>query len=213
MDVAWILKGLENPDKTRAGLAKALRRNPAVITNMLSGKRQIKANEIEPIARYLGVDPPEFPKVEPRPTVATVYIVGDVAGGVWAEPGLHFDPIPSTVVVDGRWPQKSVYLLRVRGASINRQAKDGDLVLCLDAFAAPRDYQNGDWVIAERVDAGGRRETTVKQVRGSRATGFALYPDSDDPSFQSSVDLGKKDGVTVSVKAFVLEFIRHGTTF
>lgn len=213
MDIEWIAKGLEKPGKTKQGLAKALGRHPAVVTNILSGKRAIKARELELIAKYIEIDPPEQPAVAPKPTIATVYVVGDVAGGVWAEPGLHFEPFPSTVVVDGRWPPNSVYLLRVRGSSINRQARDGDFVLCLDVFAAPRDFQPGDWVVVERTDAGGRCETTVKQVRGNRQTGFALYPDSDDPAFQSPINIEPKDGVAVKVKAFVLEFIRHGTSF
>jgi SOS-response transcriptional repressor LexA len=213
MDNEWIIKGLEKPGKTKQGLAKTLGRHPAVVTNILTGKREIKAREIELISKYLEVDAPDQPAFVPNPHIVTAYVVGDVAGGVWAEPGVHFEPFPSTVVVDGRWPPKSVYLLRVRGSSINRQAKDGDFVLCLDVFAAPRDFQPGDWVVVERTDDGGRCETTVKQVRGNRQTGFALYPDSDDPTFQSPITIGAQDGVTVKVKAFVLEFIRHGTSF
>jgi SOS-response transcriptional repressor LexA len=213
MDVEWIVKGLEKPGKTKQGLAKALGRHPAVVTNILTGKRDIKAREVETIARYLEVEAPKLDYNYLQPEIGQAYIVGDVAGGVWAEPGVHFEPILSTVVVDGRWPPNSVYLLRVRGSSINRQARDGDLILCLDLFAAPRDFQNGDWVVVERVDDTGRCETTVKQVRGNRNTGFALYPDSDDPAFQQPIAINGHDGVTVEVKAFVMEFIRQGTSF
>jgi SOS-response transcriptional repressor LexA len=213
MDIQWILDGLEKPGKTRAGLAKALGRHPAVVTNFLSGKREIKAREIAIIARYLDVDAPATVKSSRSDgqKITTASIIGDVAAGVWAEPGVHFEPIPSTIVVDARWPEKSVYLLRVRGTSINRHAKDGDLVLCLDVHAAPRDFQHGDWVVAERRDADGRIETTVKKVVGNRHTGFVLEPDSDDPAFQTAIKLGG-DG-SVEVKAFVLEFVKPATTF
>lgn len=213
MDMEWIIKGLDKPGKSRAGLAKAIGRHPAVVTNILSGKRELKAREISTIANYLGVDPPANAPIEERHQIATAQIIGDVVAGVWAEPGVHFEPIPSTVVVDARWPEHSVFLLRVRGASINRQAREGDLVLCLDAHAAPRDFQHGDWVVAERVDAAGRIETTVKRVAGDRRTGVVLAPDSDDPSFQQPIRLGKHDGEEVRVRAFVLEFIKPATTF
>lgn len=213
MDIEWIRAGLDKPGKTKAGLAKAISRHPAVVTNILSGKRELKAREISVIARYLEVDPPDTAPIEEQPKIATAFIVGDVAAGVWSEPGVNYEPIPSTVVVDARWPEHAVFLLRVRGSSINRQAKEGDLVLCLEAHEAPRDFQHGDWVVAERTDAAGRIETTVKRVVGNRQTGFVLSPDSDDPAFQHPIKIGKHDGESVAVKAFVLEFIRQATTF
>lgn len=213
MDLEWILKGLEKPGKNRVGLAKALHRSPSAITALLAGKRELKAREIQTVARYLEVDAPESAAVEQNHQISTAFIVGDVAAGVWAEADVHFEPIPTTVAVDTRWPPHAVYLLRVRGSSINRQAKDGDLVMCLDLHAAPRDFQHGDWVVAERMDADGRRETTVKRVTGNRHTGFMLSPDSDDPAFQTPIKVGQTDGETVEVRAFVLEFIKQATSF
>lgn len=213
MNLEWIIKGLEKPGKNRIGLAKAIGRHPSAVTTLLNGTRELKAREISFIARYLEVEPPETLPVNKRHEIKTAFIVGDVAAGVWSEPGVHFEPIPSTVVVDARWPEHSVYLLRVRGSSINRHAKEGDLVLCLDAFAAPRDFQHGDWVVAERTASDGRRETTVKRVVGNRHTGFVLSPDSDDPAFQTPIKLGRTDGESVEVKAFVLEFIKPATSF
>lgn len=213
MDIDWIVKGLEKYGKTKTGLAKALGKHPSVVSHILAGNREIKAREIAAIAHYLDVKAPEMSAPPEKHQITTAMIMGDVAAGVWAEPGISFEPIPSTIVVDARWPAKSVYLLRVRGTSINRQAKNGDLVLCLDAFAAPRDFQHGDWVVAERTDAAGRKETTVKRVHGNRYSGFDLRPDSDDPAFQSPIAIGKNDGETVEIKAFVLEFIKPATSF
>jgi SOS-response transcriptional repressor LexA len=213
MDLEWIIKGLEKPGKTRIGLAKALHRSPSAITALLAGKRELKAREIQTVARYLEVDAPENVPLDTQHQISTAFIVGDVAAGVWAEADVHFEPIPTTVAVDTRWPPHAVYLLRVRGSSINRHAKDGDLVLCLDVHAAPRNFQHGDWVVAERRDADGRIETTVKKVQGSRQSGVVLAPDSDDPAFQTPITLGQTDGETVEVRAFVLEFIKQATTF
>jgi SOS-response transcriptional repressor LexA len=210
-DMEWIRAGLEKPGKSKSGLAKALHRSPSMVTSLLSGTRELKAREIAIIARYLEVEAPESPAPPPRPVVRTAQITGEVAGGVWTEPGIEFESIPTTVAVDARWPADKVYLLRVRGNSVNRQARDGDLVLCLDAFAAPRGFQSGDWVIAERKRDDGLVETTVKRVTGDPERGYKLLPDSEDPRFQEPIPL--HDGGAVQVKAFVLEFIRRGTDF
>jgi repressor LexA len=54
----WILEGLEMPGKTRVGLAKALGRQPSMVTDLLNGTRELKAREIPIIVEYLGVMPP-----------------------------------------------------------------------------------------------------------------------------------------------------------
>lgn len=213
MDLKWIEEGLAKPGKSQKALAKALGKSPPVVTVLLQGKRQLKAREIKIIADYLEVDPPTIEDVETRPVIRTAWIRGEVAAGVWSEPGIEFEPIPTTIAVDDRWPENSVFLLKVKGTSINRQARDGDLVLCLDVHAAPRNVQAGDWVVAERVRADGNIETTVKKVQGDKWSGFTLCPDSDDPRFQLPIKIGKTDGEMVVVKAYVIEFIKKATLF
>lgn len=59
MDViAWIRRGLARPEKSQRGLAKALGIDPAGVTRLLAGERQLKASEIAKVARYLGLAPP-----------------------------------------------------------------------------------------------------------------------------------------------------------
>lgn len=212
MDMQWIVDGLEKPGKSKSGLAKAMGRSPSMVTALLKGERQLKAREIETIAKYLEVEAPTAAPIETAEVIRTADIIGEVKGGSWSEPGV-FRPIPSTVVVEDRWPREAVFLLRVVGTSINRQAKDGDLVLCLDLYAAPRDFKEGDWVIAERVDTDDRIETTVKRVAKNRKGAFTLVPDSDDPQFQEPIQIGRHDGKEVRVRAFVLEFIKKATNF
>ncbi len=59
MDLGWILIGLKTPGKTRAGIARALGLKPPQITRLLQGTRRLKADEVQKIATYLGVDPPK----------------------------------------------------------------------------------------------------------------------------------------------------------
>jgi len=56
---AWIAAGLKQRDKTQRGLALALGVDPATINRILKGTRRLRLDEIEPTARYLGIEAPE----------------------------------------------------------------------------------------------------------------------------------------------------------
>jgi transcriptional regulator with XRE-family HTH domain len=58
MFLQWILKGLAKPGKHQKGLADALGIDRSGISKLLSGARQLKADEIEKIAAYLEEPPP-----------------------------------------------------------------------------------------------------------------------------------------------------------
>ena len=224
MRYPWLHDGLTKAGKTKGGLAKALKLRASGVTDLLQDRRLLRADEVPLAAAYLDVDvPPELraPKeaVDPLVTkgraktiIEPVFIKGEVAGGVWAEPTLEFTPVPTDVARDTKWPAEAVYALRVRGNSINRQARDGDLVLCLDVWAAPRKYRNGDWVIVERK-RGGLIETTIKRVAHAYNGEWMLEPDSDDKAFQDLIPLEGGEEDTIQVRAFVLDFIRQGTRF
>lgn len=67
MDVEWIREGLQKPGKTQRGLAERLGIDPAAVTRILNGGRQIKASEVGPIAAYLEVGAPAgFQEPAPR---------------------------------------------------------------------------------------------------------------------------------------------------
>lgn len=217
--IEWIERGLAKPGKTRTGLAKALGRNPSMITALLSGKRELKVREIETIARYLGEPAPAGSiNEQAQPTIDYVPIMGEVEAGVWRElfdiGDTEFETYP--MPVDPRWPPGSVYAFRIRGESINRRARDGDLVVCLDKMAAPRELRDGDWVIAERRRLGAV-ERTVKQARKRLDGVWELWPDSDDPRHRTPIVLSHRGGdladETVEVCAFVLDFVRPATRF
>ena len=149
---------------------------------------------------------------EPERSIAALNVVGEVAAGVWREAVADaFEPIPETVPPDPRFPIAHQFLLRVRGSSINRQAGDGSLLLCLDADEAPRAARDGDWVVVRRMDHGSA-ETTVKQLRivdGRRE----FWPDSTDERWKTPIVIEGTKSSDVKIQAFVLEFIRPATRF
>lgn len=69
---AWIGAGLRDAGRTQRGLARALGLDPATVNRILKGKRRLRIDEIEPAARYLGVEAPNG--FSPRACAAPDYI-------------------------------------------------------------------------------------------------------------------------------------------
>lgn len=189
-----------------------------------TGERRMNSDSLAAIAKALGVPPAALilpdsqPNADPLPIEApadraspSIKIIGEVAAGVWREANADaFEPMPVSIAHDGRFPIEALYALRVRGTSINRQAPDGSLILCLDAFHAPRPPRDGDWIVARRT-RNGFAETTVKRFRVREDGSAFLEPDSTDPNHQAPIAVGDHDGDDVQVVAFVLDFIRKAT--
>jgi hypothetical protein len=127
---------------------------------------------------------------------------------------VDFEPFEIPIPIDARWPEGAVKAWVVRGESINKKASDGDFVVTLDIDHAPRAFQHGDWVIAERTRFG-LRELSVKQVQVFEGE-IWLAPDSTDSRF-TPLRLCHQDNVRVDeavrVTAFVLEFVKFATRF
>ena len=213
MDTKWIEAGLQKPGKSNQGLAKVLGRSPSVVTAILQGKRQIKAYELPQIARYLEVDPPALvPRDEStEPSIERIKVRGLVQAGVFREASEEelSDEIYVTVLRDPRYEAQHMFVLKIVGQSINKQAADGSYVVCLSVFHAPRRPHHGDWVIVRAMDHG-RAETTVKQLRVTDGV-HELWPDSTDQRYQQPIVVGSQNGQSVEIIAFVTEFIKPAT--
>lgn len=132
-------------------------------------------------------------------------VKGQVAAGIWHEIEMPdeepFEPLP--VAVDMRYPAEAQYGLIVRGNSINRFASAGDVLVCLDLGMTGLQIVNDDMVVVERIkQQAGLREVTAKRVRFVEG-GMELWPDSDDPAFQTPLlihrgeDLTDDDGMRI----------------
>jgi transcriptional regulator with XRE-family HTH domain len=58
MDLKWLKQMLERPGYSQAGLARALKRDPAAVSRMLKDEREIKSRDLAVIESYLGVSVP-----------------------------------------------------------------------------------------------------------------------------------------------------------
>lgn len=149
-------------------------------------------------------------------TLKAPKIVGEVAAGQWRDVGDEVDAptyetgdLPLTV----GYPPEAQFGLVVRGASINRVALDGDVLICVQAKAINYKPKAGDLVIAERRRySRSQIETTAKRLRKGENGGFELHPDSDDPRHQTKIPLSTDDGdetVEVEVVGLVTFAVRR----
>lgn len=136
-------------------------------------------------------------------------VTGEVAAGQWREHDTTidhpiYDPVP--VPVDPRWPKDAQYVLITRGTSINRQARDGDYLACVDARVTRYQPRDEELVIVERRrDGGGLIERTAKKFKRAGEV-FELWPDSDDPRWQEPIVVDPREpveGMEIEVIAFV----------
>lgn len=139
-------------------------------------------------------------------------IAGEVAAGLWLEADLAAEESgkPSSFRACADYPTKAQYLLRVRGESLNKVAQDGDLLLCVNYFAAAIEPSVGDLAIIERsYDGGGPIERTAKRIVKMNGK-IELMPESNDPKFQTPVVYDDDDGEfsRVQAKAKVLYAIK-----
>lgn len=136
--------------------------------------------------------------------VSMVPVIGFVKAGTWQDieewgalEVANF--VPST----GDYPADWQFALVVDGNSVNRAAKHGDWLICVDLIKSRLVIEDDDLVIVERSRYNGQMvERTAKRVKRTLA-GIELWPDSDDPAHQEPVAYrtnGETDEVRVTAK-------------
>ncbi|AQQ02442.1 hypothetical protein B0E33_01570 [Roseibium algicola] len=155
------------------------------------------------------------PEQEPKPTRRpALQIIGEVAAGHWLESDLfeHEKTENSNLAGgDARYLPSMQYLMRVNGESLNKIARHGDLILCLDYAQAGIELKSGDLVVAERSRDGGLTfERTAKRIVRHNGE-IELRPESDDPRFQEPVIYNEhgEEATEVRVVAKVLGVFRE----
>lgn len=139
------------------------------------------------------------------PIVEGLPLLGELAGGVWAEVRESQDDEVERVPVapDPRFPRDAQYALKIRGNSVNKVASNGTVVICVDIMAAGIDIRENDLVWVERRQ-GNLVEATAKHIRKANGS-LELWPESDDPSHQEKVPLRPSNGdIEVTVKGLII---------
>jgi hypothetical protein len=141
---------------------------------------------------------------------STIKVIGEVGAGKWHELDgfnqLDFEPEPSPVPADPHYPVAAQFDLIVRGSSINRIARDGQYIRCVDVKKAIIEPYDNDFVIVRRTRSGGLVETTAKKLR-RRGPIIELWPESDDPKWQQPERIDTRqprEGETAEIVGLVL---------
>jgi phage repressor protein C with HTH and peptisase S24 domain len=182
MDIKWLAEQLDRPGYSQAGLARALGRDPASVSRMLKGERQIKANELPLIERYLDAVPESdtrpAPNAPARPYrgdwAADIPVMGTTVGGDHGHGDFEMNGevayhVPRPPRFTGR---RDVFALIVQGTSMSPWREPGSLVY-VEGSRPPR---NGEYVVIEMKPRNGDhvRPTFLKKLLATTATKLRL---------------------------------------
>ncbi len=194
----WITDRLEALDRTKSGLANVLGVDPARVSEIIAGRRNVKVTEIPALARYLEMDAGKVLLAltgESQPAGQTVggfitlSVTGVVQAGHWAE-ATELPPDEWESVAVPRPDSHATHFgLRVRGSSMNLEYPEGTILVCVPFLHYAYPIDSGDHVIVHRRDATGLVEATVKELRRDGQGRWWLWPKSDDPEHQSPIAL------------------------
>lgn len=136
-------------------------------------------------------------------------IVGTVKASYWQDVSDHHEYEEGEFVPSAsNFPPEWQYAYEVDGPSVNKVAKDGDILVCVDLIQSMLPVEENDLVIVERTRYGGAMlERTAKRVRRTMS-GFELWPDSTDPDFQEPIPMSSGDDNEVRIRAKVIWIVR-----
>lgn len=183
----------------KAGLA-----NGNQISNFLSGSSaSLNVDTYEKLAKAEGVTVGILIGESYSPVAhafRTVYIRGSVQAGAWKEATEwpRGEWIAVTLPLQGVADSITPYALRVVGPSMNLVFRDGDILICIPAYAFHRPLRSGDKVIVERRSREGLLEATCKEYREADGA-IWLWPRSDDPEHQAPIQLPSGSSAVPSI--------------
>lgn len=198
----------------RAGIA------PATLTRFMNDpryKHSLGAKTLHKIEQVAGfraqvpITPTSIIPLQATRETHTVKVVGTAAAGIWKEVelvGESFADEEIPIIENHRYAGRRQYGLLIEGNSMNRVFRAGEYAICVAWDELGIDLQDNQYVHVERSH-GGLHEVTIKKVRFVEDH-WQLWPDSDDPRFQTPIDLAHDDDDTeVIVKGLVIGSFRH----
>lgn len=149
------------------------------------------------VRSFLNADFSLISKARPR-----LMVKGAVAAGVWRE-AVEWDDsewFPYTGGDHISAPLDRRFGLRVEGESMNQVYPHGTILDCVSTIGGGREIRSGKRVVVVRTRLNGDLEATVKEYYQDPEGREWLLPRSDNPAFQTPVEIGKEeDGVAETV--------------
>lgn len=185
-----LIRQLDGGKLVGADVARALNIAPARVTEMRKGQRRVQQNEMESLAKLLGLDN--------SVAVQATYEIpnfGKVAQGVWLEETEAHTDEPKTVTYDrmkGDPSPDDLFAVTPEGTSMNLRFMPGTQLICRRIPFGSGTYQSGDYVIAQRK-AHNLVEMTVKRLEIGADGLHWLHSESTDERFKEPWLVGKPD--------------------
>lgn len=180
----------------------------AAVAQWESGKHPPRREILERIAEATGADLIWIERGI-TPTVSlqrSLYVIGEVAGGVWKEGSIEFTPIQMPVAPHPGFPIKSQRLYVVRGNSVNRVVPDGEYVHCVNVHTSGIQPQHGDLVIVRRMQHD-MAEYTAKRlilIDNKVEKKWVLRPESNDPAWSADIEVDGDDSTSIEITDIVI---------
>lgn len=187
----WLKEGLEKPGKTQTGLSEALNVDQSAVSRMLSGKRQIRAEELPRISKYLEINVPVVSGTTSNiiPT-EQINVIGIAASGIWLERHAGQSRVTKTIPVM-RLHNQDEYALLVEGPSSDALVPTGSFAICTPIKLITRKIRNDDLVHVVRCK-NDMNEWTIRLV--SMVNGQThLTAHSKDPEIIEELVLERPD--------------------
>jgi repressor LexA len=197
MDIEDIRRGLQKPGKSKSGLAKALGRQPSMVTALLKGERELKAREIPIVAKYLELDLPQPGEVR---------IMGYVGAGAVIDPDVEQVPPDGLATVTLPFPLPDDMVgLEVRGDSMLPRYDEGDVIIVYREQRRGLDTFYGEEAAVRTKD--GRRY--LKTIGRGKARGTVTLLSFNARPIEN-VRLDWIGEIYVAVRAGQVRRLRHG---
>jgi phage repressor protein C with HTH and peptisase S24 domain len=173
MEIDWIKKTLgQQPDKTQGGLAAAMGVSDSAVSNLFSGKRRLKTDELPKIWAYLG-----------QRMVDVVGYVG--AGGTAHFFDVNPDELDRIEAPYGATPRTVAVEIRGNslGSTFNRWLAFYD-----DLRSPVTEDLIGELCVVRLVDG----RTYIKRLQRGKGKKFNLISERDDPMENQEVEWAAK---------------------
>lgn len=195
---ARIYKARKDANLSQEALANAVGKTRGAVAQWEAGDVHPRPSTLAAIAKATGVS---LSWLQTGEEAGGLFVIGEVAAGVWKEAGAHYIPHRVPVAPDPNYPPEGQRLYRVTGTSVNRIVGNGEFVHCV-AIDTGVSFESGDLVIVRRR-LHDLAEYTAKLIirEGKR---WILRPASDDDQWQEDVVLPDDDSAEYTVTDIVI---------
>lgn len=200
-----IFQARTEANMTQDQLAEAVGKSRGAVAQWESGEVRPRHSTIEAIAAATNKDVAWLAiggdDTSPVPSTG-LEVVGEVAAGTWKEGAVTFERRYEPVARHPDYPQNGQRLYRVSGNSINRVAGNGEYLHAVELHDGGLVPESGDLVIVRRLQHG-MAEYTAKTLISENGH-WLLRPESDDPDWQSDIEMNGDDDTEITITDIVI---------